>query len=207
MYGRMLMATVASLALTVPALAQDQAIPLESEQQASPPVAEPEQPLEDEGAAEGMATEIAPADPATGQMTAAETLPPAGMEFIQVQEDAQFLANDEVIGAEVHNVMDEEVGTIADLVMDEDQKLVGVVLSVGGFLGIGDKWVAVPVDEITFPSDDQPARLRVAVTEEQLGNAPDFITREAVEAREAAEEAARQAAVKQQIPPPATTTQ
>jgi hypothetical protein len=168
---------------------------LETQQQASPPVAEPVQPLEDQGAAEEMVAE------------AEEALPPADMTFIQVQEDAQFLANDEVIGAEVHNVMDEEVGTIADLVMDEDQKLVGVVLSVGGFLGIGDKWVAVPVDEITFPSDDQPARLRVAVTEEQLGNAPDFITREAVEAREAAEEAARQAAVQQQIPPPATTTQ
>ena len=99
------------------------------------------------------------------------------MTFLEVQEEAQFLADDEVIGTDVVNVMDEEVGTIADLVMDQEQKLVGVVLSVGGFLGIGEKWVAIPVDEIDFPAGDEPARLLVAVTEEQLTNAPDFVTR------------------------------
>ena len=77
-----------------------------------------------------------------------------------------------MIGKDVVNVMDEEVGTIADLVMDQEKKLVGVVLSVGGFLGVGDKWVAVSVDQIDFPTKEQPARLLVAVTEEQLKNAP-----------------------------------
>ena len=84
-------------------------------------------------------------------MAAEEEAPPAEMEFLQVQDEAQFLANDEVIGTDVLNDMDEKVGTIADLVMDQDQKLVGVVLSVGGFLGIGDKWVAVPVEQIELP--------------------------------------------------------
>ena len=86
--------------------------------------------------------------------------------------------------------------------------LTGVVLSVGGFLGIGQKWVAVPMDEIELPSGDQPGRLKVAVTEEQLTNAPDFITREAVEAQKAAEEAQRQAMEQQQqVPPPAAPVQ
>jgi len=201
MYGRMLMATVAAFALTVPALAQDQAIPLETEQQATPPLA-------DTDAAEGTVSEAAPdqALPADATMDAENTAPPPEMAFIQVQEEAQFLANDEVIGADVHNVADEQVGAIADLVMDQDQKLVGVVLSVGGFLGIGEKWVAVPVDQITFPTDDGPARLLVAVTEEQLENAPDFLTRDAIEAREAAEAAQRQAQMPQ-IPAPSTSIQ
>jgi hypothetical protein len=137
-----------------------------------------------------------------------EPAPPADMKFIEVQDETQFLANDEVIGKDVVNVQDEEVGTIADLVMDQDQKLVGVVLSVGGFLGIGDTWVAIPVDQIDFPTDEQPARLRLAVTEEQLTNAPDFTTREAVEAEEAALQAQQQAMEQQQqIPSPATTNQ
>jgi len=208
MQGRMLMATVAALALTVPAMAQDQAIPLETEQQAIPPVTQPDQPLPEQGVADEMATPADPALPADETMTAEEPAPPPEMAFIQVQEEAQFLANEEVIGAEVRNVMDQEVGTIADLVMDQDQKLVGVVISVGGFLGLGEKWVAVPVDQISFPSDGQPARLLVAVTEEQLEYAPDFITREAVEAQRAAEEAARQAAAQQQqVPAPATSIQ
>jgi uncharacterized protein YrrD len=133
-------------------------------------------------------------------------MPPPEMTFIEVQDEAQFLADDEVIGKDVVNVGDEEVGTIADLVMDQDQKLVGVVLSVGGFLGIGDKWVAVPVDQIDFPTDEQPARLRVNVTKEQLENAPDFVTRDVVEAEQEAA-AAQQQMQQQQVPPPATTSQ
>lgn len=214
MSGRILMATVASLALSVPAVAQDQAIPLNTEQGASAPVEQAP------GSAGGAATEQAlttpaptmaedqPADQATGEQMAAEeeAMPPKHMAFLTVQDEAQMLASDEVIGVEVRNVSDETVGEIADLVLDQDQKLSGVVLSVGGFLGIGDKWVAVPPDQIELPRDGQPARLRVAVTEEQLTNAPDFITRETIEAQEAAEQAQRQA-MRQQIPSPATSTQ
>lgn len=203
MSGRMLMATVAALALAIPAAAQEQTIPLDTERHASPAV---EQGAEQ---APAMAQELPADEAADHEMVAEEAAPPADMRFIQVQDEAQFLANDEVIGADVHNVMDEEVGRIADLVFDQDQKLVGVVLSVGGFLGFGQKWVAVDVEQIAFPTDDQPARLLVAVTEEQLKNAPDFITRATVEAQRAAEEAQRQAMQEQQqqIPSPTTAVQ
>jgi PRC-barrel domain len=250
MSGRILMATVAALALAIPAMAQDEAVPSDTEQSATPETEQTEPGLQEgdpEGATEEAptmteeapaATEEAPAmteeapadtdeaptmteeapadtgeapamteevpadEPADREM-AEEEAPPADMEFLQVQEAEQFLANDEVIGADVHNDMDEKVGTIADLVMDQDQKLVGVVLSVGGFLGIGDKWVAVPVEQIDFPSEEQPARLLAAVTEEQLTNAPDFTTREALEAEQAASDAATQ----QQAPAPAAPAQ
>ena len=222
MSGRILMATVAALALAMPAVAQDEAIPSDTEQSATP---ETEQGLPQEGAAEGAGeqapamteetpaeteegpamTEETPADEADQEM-AEEAPPPADMQFLQVQEEAQFLADSEVIGADVHNDMDEKVGTIADLVMDQDQKLVGVVLSVGGFLGIGEKWVAVPVEQIDFPSAEQPARLLAAVTEEQLTNAPDFITRATIEAEQAAAEAQSQAPV-QQAPAPTAPAQ
>jgi hypothetical protein len=216
MSSRILMATVAAIALAVPAAAQDQVKPLETEQDATqqlertqplpePGGASPEAAAPAEQAAEPTEAEAAPM---TADQPAAEeeAAPPAEMAFIEVQDEAQFLANEEVIGKHVVNVMDEQVGTIADLVMDQEQKLVGVVLSVGGFLGIGDKWVAIPVDQIDFPTDGQPARLLVAVTEEQLKNAPDFMTREAVEAEEAAAQAEQQA-LQQQVPPPAATTQ
>jgi sporulation protein YlmC with PRC-barrel domain len=203
MFWRMLMTTVAVLALALPAAAQQKAPQQpgqaagQQEQQAAPaaegqpadqqpPTAAQQQPLEEPAEAEVAVT------------------PPADMKFLEVQDETQFLADEEVIGKDVVNVMDEEVGTIADLVVDQEKKLVGVVLSVGGFLGVGDKWVAVSVDQIDFPTDEQPARLLVAVTEEQLKNAPDFMTREAVEAEKAAEQAQQQ---QQQVPPPATTGQ
>jgi hypothetical protein len=216
MSGRILMATVAALALAAPAWAQDQAKPLDTEQDANQQL-EQAQPMQEENTPAGAGGEAEqapamaegqPADQPMDEEVAAqeEPTPPADMEFIEVQDETQFLANDEVIGKDVVNITDEEVGEIVDLVMDQDRKLVGVVLSVGGFLGLGEKWVAVPVETIQFPTGDQPARLLVAVTEEQLTNAPHFTTRAAVEAEEAAEQAQRQA-MQQQIPSPATVNQ
>jgi hypothetical protein len=231
MSRRILMATVAAIALAVPAAAQDQTQPLETQEEPTQQLEQAEDTLQeqgDEGAAptaEGqpagqppMTAEEEPAEqpPITAEEPAEEAAeedvaeeeqaPPADMEFIEVQDATQFLAEDEVIGKDVVNINDEGVGTITDLVMDQDQKLVGVVLSVGGFLGIADKWVAIPVDQIDFPTDEQPARLRVAVTEEQLKNAPDFMTRQEVEAEEAAQQAQQQA-VQGQAPAPAATNQ
>jgi hypothetical protein len=208
MLSRILMATVATLALTIPAVAQDQATPPITGQTANPPAEQMEQNLQKEGAPEGTA-EQAPAQPPAmteDQPAEQEAAPPEEMAFLTVQDDAQILASDEVIGTAVHNINDEEVGSIADLVMDQDHKLAGVVLSVGGFLGVGDKWVAVPVEQIELPKGDQPARLLLAVTEEQLTNAPDFITKATAEAEEAAAQQ-QQMMQQQQVPPPATPAQ
>jgi len=239
MLTRMLMTTVAVIALAAPVAAQDKANPDDATQQMGQQAEQAQQKLEegaaqsgqtepgqaaDPQAAQGEAEEPAeeeapamaeepaeeeapamaeePAEPAD-QQTAEEATPPAEMKFIEVQEAEQFLADDEVIGKNVVNPNDEELGTIADLVMDQEQKLVGVVLSVGGFLGIGEKWVAVPVEQIDFPGDDQPARLQVAVTKEQLENAPDFVTKETAQAQQEADQAQQQM---QQATPPAPTT-
>jgi hypothetical protein len=223
------MATVAAIALAVPAAAQEQKQPLETQQEPTQQLEQSQDTLQQQGGEAAGTTEAQPAQPpvtaeeepaeqppvtaeepaeeaAEEEVAEEEQAPPADMAFIEVQDEAQFLADDEVIGKDVVNINDEEVGTITDLVMDQDQKLVGIVLSVGGFLGIADKWVAIPVDQIDFPTDEQPARLRVAVTEEQLKNAPDFMTRDEVEAEEAAAQAQQQA-VQGQAPAPAATSQ
>jgi hypothetical protein len=231
MSGKILMTTVAAFALAVPALAQDQGKLLnttqEPTQQLAPgkdtrqeqtgPSADSAAPAQRMESPPVTAQEPAPVTAEEARPTTAPTepavakdeqpSPPATMRFLEVQDATQFLADEEVIGKDVVNVKDENVGTIADLVMDQDQKLVGAVLSVGGFLGIGEKWVAVPVDQIDFPAEDQPARLLIAVTEEQLKNAPDFRTRDQVEAQATVDQAQQQAMEqKQQIPSPSTTT-
>ncbi len=52
-----------------------------------------------------------------------------------------------VIGASVTNSSNQEVGTVNDLIMDKDNKIILGVISLGGILGVGGKLVAVP-----FPS-------------------------------------------------------
>ena len=48
----------------------------------------------------------------------------------------------------------------------------GVILSVGGFLGVRDKLVVVPVDQIKIGSE---AKFVTDLTKEQLANAPAFV--------------------------------
>jgi len=50
----------------------------------------------------------------------------------------------EIIGAEVVNDADEKVGRIDDLLINRSDFVPYAILSVGGFLGLGDKHVAVP---------------------------------------------------------------
>lgn len=80
-----------------------------------------------------------------------------------------------LIGLDVYNLRKEKVGTIEDLIVD-DNSLRGVVISVGGFLGIGDRRVAVAPGSLLIArkegSDDLNAVINT--TREDLKNAPEF---------------------------------
>lgn len=76
-----------------------------------------------------------------------------------------------LIGSKVYTG-DTSIGQIEDVLVSLDRATVtGVILSVGGFLGIGDKLVAVPVDQIRIGPE---ARFMTNLTREQLANAPAF---------------------------------
>lgn len=60
-----------------------------------------------------------------------------------------------LIGGSVYNEQDQSVGSIDDLVLTHDDKIAAAILSVGGFLGIGSKLVAIPWDQFRFGKDDR----------------------------------------------------
>jgi len=59
-----------------------------------------------------------------------------------------------VVGLNVYNDNNESLGSINDLLMDRNGNIKAVVIGVGGFLGVGEHLVAVPLDKIKFV--DQP---------------------------------------------------
>jgi len=76
-----------------------------------------------------------------------------------------------LIGSKVYEG-DTSIGQIEDVLVDLDRATVlAVILSVGGFLGIGDKLVAVPVNQIKIGRE---AKFTTDLTKEQLANAPAF---------------------------------
>jgi putative membrane protein len=78
---------------------------------------------------------------------------------------------EEVLGSSVVNSAGEEVAEIEDIVLDANQKYYAI-LSVGGFLGIGDKKVAIPLDQLQLGEDQ--VYLMSAQTEEQLEEMPEY---------------------------------
>jgi sporulation protein YlmC with PRC-barrel domain len=76
-----------------------------------------------------------------------------------------------LIGSNVYNG-DTSIGQIADVMVTLDQATVtGLILSVGGFLGVGDKLVAVPVNQIRVGPE---AKFITDLTKDQMANAPAF---------------------------------
>ena len=83
----------------------------------------------------------------------------------------QMVSIEEVLGSSVVNANGDEVAEIEDVVLDQNQRHYAV-LSVGGFLGIGDKKVAIPLDEMQLGEDE--SYLMSTETEEQLEQMPEY---------------------------------
>jgi PRC-barrel domain len=72
----------------------------------------------------------------------------------------------------VQNRDGDTVAEIVDLVKRQGEEDLFAVLSVGGFLGMGDKKVVVPVNELEVDPEGQI--IMAAVSEEQLKNVPEY---------------------------------
>ena len=79
-------------------------------------------------------------------------------------------------GEPVENIRGEDLATLDDFVIDEQGRVVGAVVSFGGFLGMGEKSVLLPWDDLEIDGTD--ASVTLAMTEEQIEALPAF---EAVE--------------------------
>jgi sporulation protein YlmC with PRC-barrel domain len=124
---------IAALALPVSAFAQTTTAPSPS----APPAA-------------AAPRTAAPA--ATAPAAASHTLP-AAVQASRHMRDDQIRAS-KLIGAAVYDPADQKIGTVDELVLNPDGKVADVVIGVGGFLGAGEKRVAVPMAELKRGKND-----------------------------------------------------
>lgn len=80
----------------------------------------------------------------------------------------------DLIGKTVVNQQGEEVGEIEDIVVGTADQNVQAVVSVGGFLGIGDKSVAMSFEELQPGQDEDTVQLTSGATVEELKGRPAF---------------------------------
>ena len=66
------------------------------------------------------------------------------------QEAAGQWRTSKMIGLNVFNNSNEKIGAISELIVDRSGKLQAAVVGAGGFLGLGERDVAVPYDQINW---------------------------------------------------------
>jgi sporulation protein YlmC with PRC-barrel domain len=122
---------------------------------------------------EQPATAEAPAmkgdKPAAGAAATDETKT-AAIDKSQLKEiPAGEIRSEDLVGTTVYGANDENIGEIGDVVLSTDGKVDSVIIDVGGFLGIGEKEVAVGMDNLAFMTDKDSNRyLYTSFTKEQL---------------------------------------
>ena len=87
--------------------------------------------------------------------------------------NTRVLAASSLAKDRVFNRMDEGLGSVKELMIDVlSGRVAYVVLSVGGFLGIGDRLFAIPWEAVNVDEDRQC--LIVDIDKQRLENAPGF---------------------------------
>jgi sporulation protein YlmC with PRC-barrel domain len=77
-----------------------------------------------------------------------------------------------VVGMDVYDDANRKIGSIDDLIITRNERVPVAVLSVGGFLGIGSKLVAVPFQQLRMTGDDKLTM--PGATADSLKALPDF---------------------------------
>jgi sporulation protein YlmC with PRC-barrel domain len=117
----------------------------------------------------------APALAQTNQPAGSTTAPPAGStaapaqmgtgNWMTQEQPGQWRAS-KLEGLDIYNQNNEKIGDISELLVDSSGKIQAVVVGVGGFLGIGERDVAIPFDQIKLVNEPRA----VAITTDP--NAP-----------------------------------
>jgi sulfite reductase beta subunit-like hemoprotein len=121
-----------------------------------------------------MGANSTPKAPVTAPQTATQDVPKEGPNFVEVQNSDMLTSN--VVGLDIHNGQNDNIGKIQDLAFDASKKVTGYILSVGGFLGMGTRYVAVNPDAVMVSYDAQNKvwKATMNATKDQLKSAPEF---------------------------------
>ncbi len=95
-----------------------------------------------------------------------------GTTIVETEAIAKGHRISKLVGAEVRNDAGERIGRIEDMIVSPDGKITMAILEVGGFLGIGDRRVAIPVEQ--FSALTTGAAVLPGASKTAVRNLPEF---------------------------------
>ena len=162
-----LMITTALTGLMIGTAAAQSTNPSSGAQQSSPPAMNQQQPVPPPVSQQSS--------PPRGDMkSSAATSAP---KFVNAQKSDQWLAS-KFRGTDVVGSDNQKIGSVSDILFDKSGKIEAFVVSVGGFLGIGSKDVALSPDSFQVIAGDKSKyefdKLKISMNTDQLKAAANF---------------------------------
>jgi sporulation protein YlmC with PRC-barrel domain len=117
-----------------------------------------------------------PAQPTTPGQETMQPSPPADQQAAPVVKADGYLASN-IMGESVYNGTDdnaENVGDVNDIVLDKDGKAQSLIVGVGGFLGVGERNVAIEFSKISWAERNGDRWVVYPATRDQLAALPEF---------------------------------
>jgi sporulation protein YlmC with PRC-barrel domain len=157
----------------------DDAQPNAAQSDTAQPNSQPEAAQPDLGAVQPDAAQPN-ATPSEQAATPSEQKPSEPMSTSSSEDMAGNLAGGALPISEYYNqsVYDErenKIGDVNDLLLDKDGKINAAIIGVGGFLGVGEKNVAVPFSSLKVAEKDGSRYLLLETTKEALQGAPGYV--------------------------------
>ena len=84
------------------------------------------------------------------------------------------MMSSKLVGMNVYNNQNDKIGDVEDLVIDHGKTVTGVVVSVGGFLGMGEHYVLIDPASIVISNKDGSLKAMVDTNKDNLKAAPSF---------------------------------
>jgi hypothetical protein len=125
------------------------------------------------GAATAFAqAEVAPGADASlsGPGLTVSTTPVMPLKYVNVQ--SYDLLSSRLVGTDIYNVQNEQIGEISDIVIADGKTVIGIVASVGGFLGVGTSYVVLDPASVSLSNAEGTWKAHVDTTKDDLSNAP-----------------------------------
>lgn len=96
-----------------------------------------------------------------------------GYERVEVTE----VTTDALMGKSVFDTNENDVGNVADLIIDDAGKITNVIIDFGGFLGLGTSHASIGFEELTIMSTEgyEDVRVYVDATKEQIQDLPEYL--------------------------------
>jgi sporulation protein YlmC with PRC-barrel domain len=104
--------------------------------------------------AAGLAATALMAGSALAQTSPAPTQP-AGSGQIITQMTPDLMRGSQLMGVDVYGADNQKIGDVDEVLVGKDGKIQAIVVGVGGFLGIGEKDIAIPYDQVQWMADNQ----------------------------------------------------